>query len=118
MDFGTVLDQAPAEVAGLRASLAEGNVDGSVYEGRARVLVGTIANVRQVSVADLGIPTDASRPAEQWFLPIRKGDVPVDDPDKAETEGIFRASMAVQWIDQWIELRQTVAKVLSEAAAA
>jgi hypothetical protein len=113
-DFSSVLDQAPAEVAGLRAAIAEGNIDGSVYEGTCACLVGTIANVRHVSVEALDIPKDASRPAEQWFMPIRKGDVPLDDPSKAtESEGVFRASVALKWIDEWAASRLAVAKALA-----
>jgi hypothetical protein len=113
MDFCSVLDRAPAEAAGLRESIAKGNIDGSVYEGACACLVGTIANIRHVSIAELGIETEVSRPAEQWFLPIRKGDIPVDDPAKAESEGVYRASVALKWIDDWRELRLTVGKALA-----
>jgi hypothetical protein len=109
-----VLDQAPHEVAGLRAALVEGRVNGSTYEGECACLVGTIANVRGVTIDTVGIPQSASRPAEQWFMPIAEGDKPTDlDPDAAKradevSEGVFRASVAVQWIDEWAESRKAV----------
>jgi uncharacterized protein YjbI with pentapeptide repeats len=116
-DFVAVLDRVPAEAAGLRAAIAEGNIDGSVYEGACACLVGTIANVRHVSFDELDIGTDASRPAEQWFMPIRKGDVPIDDPKQAKSEGVFRASVALQWLDEWVELRKGVAQALVAGTA-
>ena len=119
VDFCSVLDLAPAEVAGLRSAIVEGRIDGSAYEGECACLVGTIAKVRHVAVAQLDIPRDSSRPAEQWFIPIRRGDVPLDDPAKAtSSEGVFRASVALRWIDEWVASRRFVAEALSEARAA
>jgi hypothetical protein len=120
IDFWAVLDQAPAEVAGLRMALVEGRVDGSTYTGACACLVGTIANVRDVPVDsdELGIPCDADRPAEVWFVPIRKGHRAVVDPSQpVEGEGPWRASMALRWLDEWVELRKKVGAVLLGAAA-
>jgi uncharacterized protein YjbI with pentapeptide repeats len=133
IDLWDVLDQAPAEVAGLRASLVEGRVDGSVYEGVCACLVGTIANVRGVPVDEVGIPRAAERPAEQWFMPIRKGDLPdeaslevvtVDlEAEKPSSdvlereEAVYRATLAVQWIDEWMESRTALVKALGGTLA-
>jgi hypothetical protein len=120
IDFWAVLDQAPAEVAGLRKALVEGRVDGGTYTGACACLVGTIANVREVPVDsdEFGIPCDADRPAEMWFVPIREGHCAVVDLSQAvEGEGAWRASMALRWLDEWVELRKKVGAVLLGAAA-
>ena len=108
LDYYSVLDQAPAEAQGLREALTEGRVDGSVYEGECACLVGTIANVRGCDIGKLGIPPNADRPAESWFIPIRKGDTP-----EGKNEGAFRSRLAVQWLDEWRESRLAVAEALT-----
>ena len=126
-DFEAVLDAAPAEVGGLRDALLAGTVDGSTYSGRCACLVGTIAKVNGAAfdqfnlgdvleAAGIDLRPDSSRPAEQWFLPIREGHAAVegDLPEEME-EGVFRASVALQWIDAWTEARTRVAKVLVAA---
>jgi hypothetical protein len=77
-DFWNVLLRAPAEIAGVRAALVEGRVDGSTYSGECACLVGTIGNVRHADYDSLGngLNPDSGRPAEQWFMSIRKGDTP------------------------------------------
>ena len=122
-DVWSVLDAAPAEVAGLRAAVADGRIDGTVYQGECACLVGTIAKVRGVDVYDdaaIGLPRNGSRPAEQWFIPIRRGDLPVDLTTLTEpaTEGVFRASKALAWIDQWTESRHKIAAALTQAGEA
>ena len=106
-DLWSILDQAPVEVAGLRAALVEGRVDGSCYEGECACLVGTIANVRGCPIDELDLPQLSSRPAEQWFIPIRPGGKPGDD-----SEGGFRSKLAVEWIDAWQESRERIAGAL------
>ena len=96
-DFFDVLLRATKEVAGLRAALVAGRVDGSTYEDECACLVGTIAHVRNVEFNALGngIKPDSGRPAEQWFISIRKGDTP-------ETNQI--SAITVEWIDEFVEL--------------
>jgi hypothetical protein len=93
-----------------------------VYEGKCACLVGTIANVRGVPYKQLGdLEPDASRPAERWFMPIKKGDVPderyLTPPVAGEgferREGPFRATVAVLWIDEWLVSRQRIAEALA-----
>jgi uncharacterized protein YjbI with pentapeptide repeats len=93
-DIRAVLDAAPLEVSGLLEALWSGKVDGSTYTGECTCLVGTIAKVRGVSYDSLGIDLrpDSSRPAERWFLKIRKGDTPVTNPSAA-----FAAAVIAQW---------------------
>jgi hypothetical protein len=115
LDLWAVLDQAPAEVQGLRQALVEGQVDGSTYTGECACLVGTIANVRKIDIEELPIQRNADRPAERWFIPIREGHnaVPLESLDKDGDEGVFRASVALVWVDQWIESRKTIATALA-----
>ena len=96
-DFFDILLRASREVAGLRAALIAGKVDGSTYEGECACLVGTIANVRSASFHDLGngIKPNSSRPAERWFLGIREGDTPDTNQISAITVG---------WIDEFVVL--------------
>ena len=89
--------RAPHEVAALRAALVAGNVDGSTYEGSCACLVGTIANARATDYRDLGqgLKPDADRPAELWFLGIKRGDTP-------ETNQVSR--ITVEWVDEFAGL--------------
>ena len=115
-DVWSVLDITPAEVPVLREKLVAGEVNGSCYEGSCACLVGTIANVRGVAfdaVEEMGgLRPDSSRPAEQWFMPIRPGDVPVDEPER---EGQYRAAAAVRWIDEWRTSRVALVKALTDS---
>jgi hypothetical protein len=93
-DLIEILSHAPREVPGLLAALRAGKVDGSTYEGDCACLVGTIANVRGCAYEKLeGIMPNGSRPAERFFLAIRKGDTPENHP---------LAKIAEQWIESWM----------------
>ena len=96
-DFFDILLRARGEIAGLRAALVAGRVDGSTYEGECACLVGTIAHVRggQYDALGNGLKPDASRPAERWFLGIRKGDTPESNRISAIT---------VEWLDEFVSL--------------
>lgn len=96
-DLWDVLLRAPAEIPALRAALVAGRVDGSVYQGECACLVGTIANARHCAYDALGngITPDSSRPAEQWFMAIRRGDTPESSPVVALT---------VTWVDEFVAL--------------
>ena len=93
-DFWAVLASAPFEIEGLRQALIEGKVDGSTYEGECACLIGTIANVRGVSRHNLGaLKPNSSRPAERFFMGIKKG-------DKPETN--VNSKLALQWLDEFV----------------
>ena len=96
-DIFDILLRAPREIEGLKQSLINGKVDGSVYEGECACLVGTIANIRHVYYNDLGngIKPNSSRPAEQWFMSIKKDDTP-------GTNQISK--ITVEWIDEFTHL--------------
>ena len=119
-DMWEVLDHAPHEVPAVRAALIEGRVDGSTYEGACSCLVGTIATARGDEVGELvriGIPPDASRPAEQWFMAIRPGDTFEPEPVDGEREGQWRARLATRWVDEWTESRRAIAEALTGASS-
>jgi Pentapeptide repeats (8 copies) len=99
-DFYKVLASAPREVQGLLAALYEGRVDGSQYEGECACLVGTIANLRHEPHNELTIDLrpDSTRPAEVWFLAIRKWDTPANNPV---------SSITVEWTEQWLQKGST-----------
>ena len=102
-DLWSVLLTVPAEVAFLRKALMDGKVNGSSYTGECACLVGTISHARKCDIYSLGIlKPNASRPAEQFFLNIREGGTPKKNPF---------AKLAVDWIDQWVELQRDAAKV-------
>jgi hypothetical protein len=98
-DFIEVISQAPREVPALIEALKAGRVDGSTYSGECACLVGTIANARGIDVysAELGIPKDASRPVERFFLAIRKGDTP-------ETNAASK--LALEWAETWLDTQR------------
>ena len=99
-DLFLILTSARAEAPGLLAALRAGRIDGSVYEGECACLVGTIANIRHVPVESL--ERDAARPAERWFLGIRKGDTPATNPVAKITEGWIVEFLAANGIPEQV----------------
>ena len=92
-DFFDVLLRATREISGLELALKKGHVDGSTYEGDCACLVGTIANVRHCEHNRIpNLAPDSSRPAERWFLGIRKGDTPATNQISAIT---------IEWIKEF-----------------
>lgn len=93
-DFWLILSHARDEIDGLAQALRDGRVDGSTYTGSCACLIGTIANVRGVSVNRLGsVVPDKKRPAERWFLGILKGDTP---------ENNQIAEITLEWIEEFL----------------
>jgi uncharacterized protein YjbI with pentapeptide repeats len=94
-DFYKVLDTAPLEVEGLLQKLREGKINGSVYEGECCCLVGTLANIKGCNYTNIpGLIPNGGRPAERFFLSIKKGDTPENRRRCKEIEG---------WILEWME---------------
>jgi hypothetical protein len=121
LDYWSILDQAPAEVAALREVIVDGRINGSVYndESGCGCLNGTIAILRECDVDDLpeqtGIVPSSSRPAEQWYIAINKGDKPLPlDTKEWPSEGVFRVSCALAWLDEWVESRMAIASALTK----
>ena len=99
-DLWMTLTQNRHEVAGLRAALVAGEIDGAQYSGACACLKGTIANIRGCSYTEL--EPDASDPAECWFMAIRPGHTP---------ENSSVAALTLEWIDEWLALNElTVAQ--------
>ena len=98
-DFYDVLSHAGKEVPALIDALKNGRVDGSTYTGECSCLVGTIATARGVDVYgdDFGIQTDSNRPAERFFMGIRKGDTP-------ETNQVSK--IALEWAESWLDMQR------------
>lgn len=95
-DFFKVLIAAKNEVLGLYEALMKGRINGSAYEGECACLIGTIANVRHENYSKLGIDlrADSNRPAEKWFLAIRKGDIPQSNPV---------SEITAKWMREWMD---------------
>jgi hypothetical protein len=97
-DIWAVLSAAPAEVPALIEAIKAGRVDGSTYTGECACLVGTIANARKTDVESLGpLQINSSRPAERFFLGIRKGDTP-------ETNQFSK--LTLEWSQEWLSAMQ------------
>jgi len=95
-DLWAVLGAAPHEVAGLRAALLAGRINGSTYAGKCACLVGTIAKIQHCSINDIpGLHPDSNRLAERWFLAIAPGDTP---------ENHAVAKLTDEWIGEWQSL--------------
>ena len=93
-DLWAVLGAAPHEVAGLRAALQAGRINGSTYAGKCACLVGTIANIQHCGINDIpGLHPDSNRLAERWFLAIAPGDTP---------ENHAVAKLTDEWIGEWM----------------
>jgi len=99
-DLWAVLDRAPGEVVGLLEKLRAGEIDGSRYNGTCACLIGTLAKIRGCDYQQLGdLAPDASRPSERWFLAIKPGHTPENNPVARITEG---------WITTWLRMRHQV----------
>jgi hypothetical protein len=93
-DLFAVLAIVPAQAAAVLSALKAGRVDGLRYYGECSCLLGTIATARGIEPDAIpGLPRDADRPAERWFMQIRPGHLPDYFPVVALT---------VQWIEEWI----------------
>jgi hypothetical protein len=90
-DFWMILTMAGAEVPALITALREGKVDGSTYSGPCACLVGSLENA-----GAKGLPHAPESPAERWFSPISKGDLPT-----GTNEGSFRARVALEWAEEF-----------------
>jgi hypothetical protein len=93
-DIWAVLSSMPLEVPALIEALKSGRVDGSTYSGECSCLVGTLAKACGASVDNLALlKPNSSRPAERFFMGIRKGDTP-------ETSQF--SALALEWSQYWL----------------
>ena len=76
----------------------EPKVNGSAYEGECACFCGTIANIRKASYKELGdLKPDSSSPTERWFLGIRKGDNPDNNPI---------SQITAQWTEEFMKANE------------
>ena len=97
-DFFDVLLRASSngEVPALIQVLKDGRVDGSTYVGECACLVGTLAKERKCRYDAIpNLAPDSHRPAERFFLAIRKGDTPETNP---------AAKLVVEWAEEFQRL--------------
>lgn len=98
-DFLNKLTLAKSEVAELFRALLDGRIDGSLYSGECACFVGTIANIRgsnpEALESEIGLEMDTSSPTERWFLAIRKGDTPENNPV---------SKITAEWISEWAKV--------------
>ncbi|MEO8082554.1 MAG: pentapeptide repeat-containing protein, partial [Ardenticatenales bacterium] len=108
-DLFEVLNAAPLEAAGVLEALRAGRVNGSVYnDGECGCLIGTIAILQGCGSYDVpGLRPDSSRPAEVWFLAIRRGDTPENNQVAAISAG---------WIEEWIAARPAAEPAIESVA--
>ena len=95
-DVMQILSAMPHEVRYLRDAIEFGKIDGSVYGGECACLMGTLAKARHCALEKLPVRTDASRPAERWFAPIKPGNTPKDND---------RARAAFAWVNDFLKER-------------
>lgn len=96
-DLYDVLGLAPHEAPGVLAAIRTGRVDGSTYVGPCCCLIGTIAKMRGVRHGSLnGLEPNPRRPAERWFLALRRGDIPATSEVASITE---------EWVNAWLKKR-------------
>jgi len=95
-DYFSILKNAIPEIPALISALKKGRINGSVYEGDCRCLVGTLEAARGTG-ANTVIERDSSRPAEKWFLAIPEGHTP--------KKNAF-ARLAVEWAEEFLELQK------------
>ena len=113
-DMYRVFDMAPKEVTGLLKALDAGQINGTIYVGKCCCLKGTLGRLARLreGILDLnwvdgpetGIIEDyirerfqtlnPSEPAESWFLKIKPGDTPNNNPYAKDVK---------EWTLEWLE---------------
>jgi len=99
-DVFYVLLNGKEEVAFLKKNIIEGKIDGSTYDGECACLSGTLEHgakitngtAQDVKVTSILSCRSASRPAERFFLGIKKGDTP---------ENNQVSKIVLEWIEEF-----------------
>jgi hypothetical protein len=108
-DLYKILDSAPNEVEGVLKALQEGRVNGSTYSGECACLVGTIANIRNCDYRELAvIEPNSDRPAERWFMAIRTGDTPENNPI---------SKITAEWVQEYLDNRPKATESTEQPSA-
>ena len=92
-DIWEIILRTTTEISGLKKSILNGKINGSVYEGECACLVGTIAKVKGCSHHAIpGLTPNSSRPAEIWFLQFKEGQTP---------ENYSPLKLTLDWIEEF-----------------
>jgi uncharacterized protein YjbI with pentapeptide repeats len=102
-DVFYVLLKGKEEIAFLKKNIIEGKIDGSTYDGECACLSGTLEHgakitngvTETVKVASILSCRQPSRPAERFFLGIKKGDTPGNNQVSA---------IVLSWIEEFESL--------------
>lgn len=81
----------PNEVPFLYKSIHDGKIDGSCYEGDCCCFVGTMAHAVNKPYKEIPIKNDSDSPVERFFMGIRQGDTPKNNP---------LSQLASEWIEE------------------
>lgn len=94
-DFLPKLTALINEVPFLYKSIIDGKVNGSTYTGECACFIGTMANARKCEYTELEsvVAIDSSSPTEKFFLGIKKGDTPENNPLSLLAKG---------WVEQFM----------------
>ena len=95
-DFIPKLEALITEVPYLYKSIIDGKVDGSTYTGECACFIGTIANGAGCEYTELKtkVEIDSNSPTEKFFLGIKKGDTPENNPLSA---------LAKEWVEKFMK---------------
>jgi hypothetical protein len=108
-DFIVAILRLPDEIVFLRNALLDGRIDGSTYEGECACLAGTMAKACNLDWSQFKekapMPVAAHSLRERWFLGIRPGDTPENNPI---------AKITLEWIDEALAL---IARIRGKEAA-
>ena len=91
-DVWGVLLHNKNEVAFLRKAIISGKVDGSTYSGTCACLCGTLAKAKGINDGSELPIADSSSLSERFFLAIRRGDTPKNNPV---------SKIVLRWIDEF-----------------
>jgi hypothetical protein len=105
-DFLAEVIRLPNELEFLRDALTAGRVNGSSYSGECACLAGTLAHAKGITNYaggeirnGLTFHADSSSPREIFFLSIRKGDTPENNPF---------CKIALEWTEEAIAIRDNI----------
>jgi hypothetical protein len=99
-DMFYVLLYGKAEVPFLKQNIIDGKIDGTTYDGECACLSGTLENgakahngeTEKIKIASILSCRNSDRPIERFFLAIRQGDTPENNPV---------SKIVLEWIEEW-----------------
>ncbi|HNQ42524.1 MAG TPA: pentapeptide repeat-containing protein [Saprospiraceae bacterium] len=97
-DLYEILNKVPGEVPALKAAMLAGKIDGTTYEGYCCCLVGTIYKHDTPETEEVYNSRNAYRPIERFFLAIRPGHTPENNPV---------SKIVFDWIEEWENINAT-----------